>query len=61
MQQSPVQSIPFSPETAQMNASAMGPTSIQSLVTLKGVQIIATTSCCPPCECMRKRVMQWLQ
>ena len=55
MQQSPVQSIPFSPETAQMNASAMGPTSIQSLVTLKGVQIIATTPCCPPCECMRKR------
>ena len=55
MQQSPVQSIPFSPETAQMNASAMGPTSIQSLVTLKGVQIIATSPCCPPCDCMRAR------
>ena len=53
--QNTFQSIPFTPETAQMNPNVMGATSIQSLVTLKGVQIIAASPCCPPCDCMRSR------
>ena len=55
MEDDKVQAIPFQSENAMMNNLPMAPGSVQSLVSLKGVEIVGITPCCPPCECMRKR------